>query len=293
MAAEPAHVVNGDSVARALERSVLPGAVIVWRDVLHEGIVPPGDAAAVRRARAEFLSAAGFGTTAAILAGFEEADAALLAALTARRETVLWFEHDLHDQLQLIQILDRIAAHPSRSSARLISIDRYAGRERFTGLGELSPDELAALWPERALIADETFDAAARAYDVVRSADAVALAAVAGEQHPGLPFLAAALRRLLEERPWSGEGFGRSEWQILRAVAAGAHTPAEVVTATWQMEAAPYMGDVWVWRRIDALASGPRPLLANAAGRIDLTRQGRAAVQASGSGASEAASSER
>ena len=290
---EPAHVVNGDSVARVLERSTLPGAVIVWRDVLHEGTVPPGDAATVRRARAEFLSAAGFGTTAAILAGFEEADAALLAALTPGRETVLWFEHDLHDQLQLIQILDRIAAHPARSSARLISVARFPGRERFAGLGELSAAELAALWPNRGTIAAETFDVAVGAYAALRSPDPGALAAFAREPHPGLPFLAAALRRLLEERPWAGEGLGRSERQILRAVAAGAHTPAEVFAATWRMEAAPYMGDAWVWRRIDALARGPRPLLAHAAGRLDLTPRGRATVQAPGSGPPAGPSSAR
>jgi Domain of unknown function (DUF1835) len=292
-APEPAHVVNGDCVARTLERSPLPGSVIVWRDVLHEGAVPPGDAATVRRARAEFLSTAGFGASSAILAGLEESDAALLAALAERRETVLWFEHDLHDQLQLIQILDRIAPHPGRSAARLIAVDRYPGHERFTGLGELSSDELAALWPQRARIADGTFDAAARAYGVLRSADPVALAAFARARHPGLPFLGAALRRLLEERPWSGERLGRSERQILSAVEAGAHTPAEVFAATWQMEAAPYMGDAWVWRRIDDLASGPWPLLAKAAGRIDLTERGRAAVQASGSGPSPSSSCAR
>jgi hypothetical protein len=40
-----------------------------------------------------------------ILADLDAGDDALLAALTDRRETVLWFEHDLHDQLRLIQIL--------------------------------------------------------------------------------------------------------------------------------------------------------------------------------------------
>jgi hypothetical protein len=49
-AAMPAHVVNGGSVARRLASSPLRGEIIVWRDVLHEGPLPPGDAATVRGA---------------------------------------------------------------------------------------------------------------------------------------------------------------------------------------------------------------------------------------------------
>jgi hypothetical protein len=275
---EPAHVVNGDSVASTLEHSALPGEIIVWRDVVHEGPFPPGDAATVRRARAAFLSAAGFGAQDGISAGFEAADAALIGALASGRETVLWFEHDLHDQLQLIQILARIAEHPARDRARLIMVDRFPGHERFAGLGELSADELVTLWPGRSTIDGEAFHVAVRAYDVLRSGDPAALAALAAEPLPGLPFLASALRRLLEERPWSGAGPGRSERQILAAVAAGAGTPAEVFRATWQIEQAPYMGDSWVWRRIDELASGERPLLSRAAGRLELTPEGRAAL---------------
>jgi len=277
-APEPVHVVNGDSVAGTLRQSALGGAVIVWRDVLHEGRVPTGDPATVQAARAAFLAEAGMGSRDAILAGLEAADAALLAALASGRETVLWFEHDLHDQLQLIQILARIAAHPARSCARLIAVDRYPGHAQFAGLGELSAHELETLWPARRAIPREAFDAAAQAYEALRSADPAALARLASAPLPGLPYLAPALRRLLEERPWSGPGLGRSERQILAAVGAGARTPAEVFAATWQMEEAPYMGDTWLWRRIDELAGGERPLLERNGGRLELTPEGRAAL---------------
>ena len=34
------HVTNGDVSAQGLARSGLPGDVLVWRDVLHDGPVP-------------------------------------------------------------------------------------------------------------------------------------------------------------------------------------------------------------------------------------------------------------
>jgi hypothetical protein len=278
VSSDPVHVVNGDSVAGTLAHSGLGGSVISWRDVLSEGPVPPGDAAAVRRARARFLAESGFGKEESILGDLEAADAGLLAALDDGRETVLWFEHDLHDQLQLIQILARIAEHPGRSAARLITLDSYPGHPRFAGLGELDADELAALWPSRQPIDAATFPAATRAYDAFRRLDSRALAAIIEQPPPGLPYLAAAFGRLLEERPWVGSGLGRNERQILRAVASGARTPAAVFCATARMEEAPYLGDSWVFRRIDDLARGERPLLSVSDDRLALTSEGQRAL---------------
>jgi hypothetical protein len=275
---DPVHVVNGDSVAQTLAHSGIGGRVIAWRDVLCEGPVPAGDPDAVRRARAAFLAEAGMGRAEEILADLEAADGALVAALAEGHETVLWFEHDLHDQLQLIQILARIAGHPARDAARLISIGSYPGLPRFAGLGELSADQLAGLWPRREPIDAATFASATRAYDTFRRADPNALAALADASHPGLPCLSAALRRLLEERPWAGSGLARSERQILRAVAGGAETRVAVFSATWEMEEAPYEGDSWVFRRIDRLAQGDRPLLTLAEGRLGLTPEGERAL---------------
>ena len=290
MSADPVHVVNGDSVAGTLAQSRLGGEVIVWRDVLHEGPVPPGDPETVRAARATFLSEAGFGSADAILADLAAADAALIAAIDAGRETVLWFEHDLHDQLQLIQILARLAGNPGRASARLLSIDRHPAHPRFAGLGELSADELARLWPERRPIGDDAFAIATRTYDAFRRGDGGELAAIAlefapdrpndtrRECHLALPYLSAALDRLLEESPWTNAPLGRSERQILRAVAAGAHTPGDVFLATQAMEEAPYAGDSWVYRRIDELVRREQPLLTRGAGGLRLTTAGQAAL---------------
>ncbi|MDX6597570.1 MAG: hypothetical protein QOE87_1457 [Gaiellales bacterium] len=275
---DPVHVVNGDSVEHALARSGLPGAVIVWRDVLHEGDVPPGVPATVREARAAFLAGAGYGNRERILAGLAEADEALIAALDDGRETVLWFEHDLHDQLQLSQILSRIAGHPGRAAVRLITLDSFPGRPGFAGLGELSPEELVTLWPLRAPLGPGAYILGARAYAALQESDGDALAALAEERSADVPYLGAALRRLLEERPWAGPGLGRSERQIVRAVAAGARTPADVFLATMCMEEAPYSGDSWTFKRIDDLASGDRPLLVSTACGLALTPAGQAAL---------------
>jgi len=100
----------------------------VWRDVLHEGPVPDVPDDELREVRARFLS--GAGAEDIVRRGFQERDAALAAARDG--EYVLWFEADLYDQLQLAQILDRLArleVAPERIT--LICIGEHLGIARF------------------------------------------------------------------------------------------------------------------------------------------------------------------
>src|SRR4051812_16357174 len=100
------HVTNG-TVAAADLRGL--GEVLSWDDVLDEGPVPALAPDALREVRALFLARAGLTDATTARARLAARDARLDAVDFSTR-LVLWFEDDLHDQLQLIQILDRLAA---------------------------------------------------------------------------------------------------------------------------------------------------------------------------------------
>src|SRR5215470_7632498 len=93
------HVTNGESAGNTLRRTALGGAVLGWDDVLYEGPVPSTSTERLRELRARFLSDCGWGTRPAILASLERRDRTLVRALDGRQRVVLWFEHDLYDQL--------------------------------------------------------------------------------------------------------------------------------------------------------------------------------------------------
>jgi hypothetical protein len=202
------HVTNGDCAASVLARA-LEGEILPWRDVLHEGPVHAGvPLEDLSRRRAAFIASAGWGDRALVRQEFAQRDAALAGA-GGHDEVVLWFEHDLYDQLQLIQLLDWFAAHP-HARLRMVCQAEY--------LGTMTPARAAELFVARRPVSAGQLKAGSAAWAAFGSADprAIPLEPVAE-----LPFLAPALRRLLEELPWTRDGLSRLERQVLEALRAG------------------------------------------------------------------------
>ena len=245
------HVTNGDSTTATMERARLAGEFLSWRDILHEGPVPPYSPDELRRVRAEYLATIAPAGPTEIEAELLARDARLAGAVDACEPVVLWFEHDLYDQLQLIQILAGLPDFPTR--VELICIGSFPGRPDFHGLGELEPDELASLWPLRTAVTPEHVHLARAAWDAVRGNDPQAVARVAATPDERLPYLAPALRRLLEELPGTRDGLGRSERQLLEAVAAGARSRGDAFLAAMRAEEAPFMGDQTAFDRLAGL----------------------------------------
>src|SRR5262245_31440649 len=202
------HVTNGTSVS--LHETGLGGEVLAWVDVLHEGPVPGGITDdELRRVRSIFLDSEWPGQRSAAN-DLAKRDRALIE----HDEVVLWFEHDLYDQLQLIQILDRM--RNSRARLSLICIERYLGR--MTGA------ELAELWPSRHAVADAERTLATEAWRAFRSPDPMDVQTLLDRDTSALPFLGGALRRHLEQFPAVRNGLARTERQILEVLADRPHT---------------------------------------------------------------------
>jgi hypothetical protein len=89
------------------------------------------------RLRAGFLAAAGWGSRRAILGSLERRDSQLARAFHDGVEVVLWFEHDLYDQLQLLDVL--ALAHEAGASPELVVVGSFPRKPSFRGLGELAP----------------------------------------------------------------------------------------------------------------------------------------------------------
>jgi hypothetical protein len=271
------HITNGDSVLTSFSEGKIPGTYLPWRDVLHDGPVPARDSLeAMSDVRAEyhtgFTSGPEYQTA---RAGYAERDGTL-ASFADHDELVLWFEHDLYDQLQLLQILDWLAGRDaSLGRVSLIQIGEHPDVPNFQGLGQLNGAQLAALLPTRLPVTPGQLVIGRETWRAFCADDPTTLAALAHRHEPEMPFLSAALIRFLEEYPAARDGLTRTERQLLQVIAEGTTKRKAVWWAAQQFETS-YWGDLSVYLRLDVLIDAPRPLVRRVdADHVGLTDAGR------------------
>ena len=174
---------------------------------------------------------------------------------------VLWFEADLYDQLQIIEILSRLSdlAVPA-SRITLICIGEYPGIAHFGGLGELTGAQLRELLPG-AVLTPAALDLARDAWAAFRAPSPTRLRTVAATRSGELRFLGEAFDRLSREYPSVRDGLSLAERRILAAVAEGAPDAGTAFVRAAAREARPYLGDSSCFALMDALVTAPVPLL--------------------------------
>ena len=223
------HITNGDCAVEVLRKTGMQGDILPWRDVLHEGPVdsslPLED---LSTQRIDFIAQAGWAPRAEVEKGFRERDARVRAS-ARDDEVVLWFEHDLYDQLQLIQLLAWFAEHPHPRLA-LICEAEY--------LSEMKPARAADLFAQRKAITPKQLEEGAKAWRSLKREGA--------GSYPSLPFLDAALERLRQEPQ-------RTEALIIEALAGGPLDFAALFRATQAKDEPRFLGDTVFLKRLERL----------------------------------------
>jgi hypothetical protein len=258
------HITNGDSVTTTFRQVRFPGVYLAWKDALHDGPVPQTETlSALSDIRAQALAGFGSSDYEKVRADFTNRDK-MLEDFRKHQDVILWFEHDLYDQLQLIQLLDWFGRQDmSGVNLDIIQINAHAGVKPFHGLGQLSGTQLARLFPMRKRVMPEQTAIATDAWQAFRNPDPTDLLEFLQPKYSEMPFLSAALLRFFEEYPWTTDGLSRNERQILQAVAAGKRKKQEIYMESRKQEDVPW-GDMSVYLRIGWLTVGPNPALLEA-----------------------------
>ncbi|GAC1356084.1 MAG: hypothetical protein NVSMB31_16660 [Vulcanimicrobiaceae bacterium] len=235
---------------------------------MHEGPVPAGASLEETSARrAQYLGICGYGNPLRLARDFRKRDEAI-AKCREYDEIVLWFEHDLYDQLQLLQILHYLEAQSlPPGKVQLIQTDDF--------LGNLSPEELLPLLQKRRPVNAATFKLAAQVWDAFCAPKPHLLYDLHDRVTSEMRHLHSAIRRLFEEYPWVRTGLSRSQAQMLDAVAEGAHTRDEIFRLSQMREEAVFLGDTPFFGILDGLAKPGTGVLQHAAGGYVLSDFGK------------------
>jgi hypothetical protein len=260
-------------------RAVFDGPVSISADVLNEGPAAEMDDDEWWKERAKYLASLDPASIDDIRQTLESWDD-VIARAAEHDDTVLWFEHDLFDQLALIRTLARLdslrgAARPGQVA--LICINAY--------LGHLTPEQLHALWPTRAPITGAQYAIAHRVWQAFRQPDPTELLRarewLKTERDYCLPtpFLGDALERFFEEFPSTTNGLSRTADELLHDLAESpALSLTELFRRTQAREARMFLGDSSFFQIVAGLARAQVPLVAIAE-PLDSARTGNPGSQ--------------
>lgn len=227
--------------------------MLAWRDPLHEGPAPRGLLLeALSLVRVRFLAQEFGRKFTAVAAEFAARDA--MARNHGQYDRVeLWFEHDLYDQLQLIQLLDFFASEKRTEGLFLVQAGDYLAVQSSETLRTLE-DEAVAVGPHHCALA-------ARGWHAFGASTPAAMRALNDTETADLPYMRPAFRRLLQELPNAGGGLSLTQERALAALAKGPLTAAALFARTQELEAARFLGDASFFRLVDRLAFCKTPLV--------------------------------
>jgi hypothetical protein len=246
-------ITNGDTAAERMREARINDQILCWRDVLHEGPVPKTDTLdELGEIRVHFL-AGGWGDPEEIRQSFAERDA-IMHNLNSYVDVTLWFEHDLYDQLQLLQILDFLAPRKDlHSRISLIQSGNFIGQE--------TPSRLRMHRKLKRPVRPAQYSLAQAAWDAFRAPTPERWSSLLSYDTAALPFLRPAILRHMEEYPAPASGLTRTEAFILEMVYTGIASPLRIFQLFQEEEEAVFMGDWSFWRILDDLAYGAAPLV--------------------------------
>ena len=247
-------ITNGDSAAERMRQARINGEILCWRDILHEGPVPKAETLEDLSAiRVEFLTDRGWGDPAEIHASFAQRDA-IMGNLADYSVITLWFEHDLYDQLQLLQILDFLARKKElHNRITLIQSGSFIAQE--------TPARLKSHLKLKRAVTPMQYALAEAAWSAFRAPTPENWSALLSYNTDALPFLRPSILRHMEEFPAPLSGLTRTESFILGMVYTGTVTPLRIFTLFQEDEEAAFMGDWSFWHILDELAYGAAPFV--------------------------------
>jgi hypothetical protein len=250
------HILNGDATLHGFEQTGIDGDVMVWREVLSEGPLSKNIAsAAFWEARSEWItkmfSETPDGYHAKVIAPLEKLN-------QPYQEINLWFEFDLHCQVNLMGVMQLLAQHTDLSDPAiyLICPAEYPGIENFKGMGELSEEQLEYLFDNtRVQLSDYDFVLATEAWKAYISHDAGKLQQwLNSTTWANMALLRPAMEAQLKRLQINANGLNYIQQKLLDIYNSGIHTRAAIYHDFWDTERIYGMGDKEIDSYLDKLA---------------------------------------
>lgn len=241
------HVLNGDSTFYGFRQTGLDGDTLVWREVLSEGPLEENIASGSfwRQRMGWICQRIGESPE-----NYQQKVIDPLVKLSEPYQEInLWFEFDLHCQVNLLGVINYINRLTDLSSPAiyLICPEDYPGIENFRGMGQLNAEQLENVFDNnRVQLGEPDFMIAAEAWEVYLKNDAAEFEKWISDNNywGNMRALKPALQAHLKRLKLNSAGLNGVEQKLLNIYKSGITTKPAIYEAFWRTEKIYGMGDL-------------------------------------------------
>ncbi|WP_282073574.1 DUF1835 domain-containing protein [Polaribacter atrinae] len=210
------HITNGDSTTNYLKRLHFSGGFITWREMLCEGktTVDVGSETFWKN-RFDFLKTS-YNISKRKFVDFTLKEYRNLCSKKESKEIVLWFDHDLFCQINMIAVISWLKTYRKGYHISLVTSSKTKGSKKIKGLSEHTENQIQQLYKNRIDLSQDDIEYADYIWELYCSDSPLRLETVY-KFNPMSPFtyLVEALEAHLKRFPSIKNGLNQIENTIL------------------------------------------------------------------------------
>lgn len=247
------HILNGDSTAESFNKANITGDIMVWREILSEGpVLPDINSVEFWNERENFICSE-YNDTSERYMEIVIGELNKLNNINKFDEIVLWFEHDLFCQINLIFLINYIHNKEFTGNLSVVNIDDFF-KPGFKGIGELRSENYITLYEKRFNLNIEDIETATEAWEVYSSSNPSLLNDISEINFGNLKYLNNALESHKQRFPFIENGLNKIQSDLLSIIIQKKQTLNEVVIAYLRSDFIYGIGDSQVINYIKSLS---------------------------------------
>jgi hypothetical protein len=217
------HVTNGDSTTSLLKSLNFAGEIITWREMLCEGKTTTDvGSEGFWKSRFNFF-ATHYKITKRHFIDYTVKEYRNLCNQKSQDEIVLWFEHDLFCQINMLAMVSWIKKHRNGVKISLVCSGKEDDTNKLYGLSELNKDYLMSLYDNRITLTSDDIEYGDYMWELFCSDSPLLLENHSRFNASQFKYLSAALATHLKRFPTIKNGLNQLENSILTEAVSSKH----------------------------------------------------------------------
>ncbi|NNF19792.1 MAG: DUF1835 domain-containing protein, partial [Flavobacteriaceae bacterium] len=209
------HITNGDSFTQRLQELDLKGDIITWREMLCEGKTETNvGSEAFWKTRFEFLHK-NYNVSKSWFVEKTLKEYRSLCNHKQQDQIILWFEHDLYCQINMLAVLSWLKTHRRHAEISMVRTSIDPETSQLTSLNKLSNEKLLSLFSSRKVLSQDDIEYADYVWQLYCSDNPIRLENITDSDHFSFEYLSDALKAHLKRFPTIKNGLNEIENRIL------------------------------------------------------------------------------